>query len=215
MGTSRGMDRLVFFTDAVTAIAITLLILPLVELVPGAQAKGSPEDFFADNFDEIISFLISFVVIARLWVAHHRVFDHVASYTARLIALSLFWTLTIVVLPLPTVMTAEYEPTRTVLGFYIGTMMLSSLTLTTIAFSVRQNPNIESTDNPITTRFVWGSATISGAFVLAFVLALLLPQLSYWVLLVLFISAPIDAIVRRKTSAGPGPGPLPGAGRAR
>ena len=33
-GTERGFERLVFFTKAVTAIAITLLVLPLVEIVP-------------------------------------------------------------------------------------------------------------------------------------------------------------------------------------
>lgn len=199
MPTTRGLDRLVFFTDAVTAIAITLLILPVVELVPeAAQGNATAIDFFTAHFDEIVSFLISFAVIARLWVAHHAIFEHIASYTAWLMFLSLFWAFTIVVLPLPTTMTAEFDASRLVLGFYIGTMLLNSLTLTTIAITVSRNPDVESSENPITTRFVHGSVAISSAFVLAFVVAMIVPTIGYLSMLVLFLAPPAEAIMRRR-----------------
>lgn len=199
MRTTRGPDRLAFFTDAVTAIAITLLILPVVELVPeAAQGNATASAFFTAHFDEIVSFLISFSVIARLWVAHHAIFEHVASYTGWLMFLSLFWAFTVVVLPLPTAMSAEFEPSRLVLGFYIGTMAVNSMTLSIIAITVSRNPDIESSENPITSRFVHGSVTISSAFVLAFLLAMIVPTLSYWSMLVLFLAPPAEAILRRR-----------------
>jgi uncharacterized membrane protein len=50
MKTTRGLDRLVFFTDAVTAIAITLLILPLVDSVERAAGEGhSAAQFIGDD----------------------------------------------------------------------------------------------------------------------------------------------------------------------
>ncbi len=128
MGTTRGFDRLVFFTDAVTAIALTVLILPLVDLVvSAADSRVSATQFLGQHFEELIAFLISFAVIARLWLAHHAVFEHIRSYSGRLVFLNMLWLLTIVVLPLPTAMTAEFPTTRFTIAFYIGTMTLSSL----------------------------------------------------------------------------------------
>jgi uncharacterized membrane protein len=78
MQTTRGLDRLVFFTDAVTAIAITLLVLPLVDSVTEAAHAGlSAEQFIGNNVAAIAGFALSFLVIARLWIAHHSTFEHV------------------------------------------------------------------------------------------------------------------------------------------
>lgn len=40
MSRTRNPDRLVLFTDAVVAIALTLLVLPLVEVVTESKAEG-------------------------------------------------------------------------------------------------------------------------------------------------------------------------------
>ncbi|MFK4299361.1 putative membrane protein [Arthrobacter sp. GAS37] len=110
MQTTRGLDRLVFFTDAVTAIAITLLVLPLVDSVTQAARDGlSAEQFIGNNFAAISGFALSFVVIARLWLAHHSTFEHVRSYSSPLLLLNLFWAFTVVVLPLPTEMVSQFR----------------------------------------------------------------------------------------------------------
>ena len=70
----RGLERLILFSDAVVAIAITLLVLPLTELRPeeGERRVELP----AAEGDELLSFAISFIVIARFWFAHHGLFRH-------------------------------------------------------------------------------------------------------------------------------------------
>lgn len=199
MGTSRGLDRLVFFTDAVTAIAMTVLILPLVDLVvSAANDSESAMQFLGDHFEEMTAFLISFAVIARLWLAHHSVFEHIRAYSGRLVFLNMLWLLTIVLLPLPTAMTAEYATTRFTIAFYIGTMAVSSLCLTAIAFLVRRSPDLESTDNPLAPRFVSGSVTISSGFIVALIIGVVFPSVGYLALLVLFLSVPIDAVIKRR-----------------
>jgi uncharacterized membrane protein len=131
MPTTRGLERLIFFTDAVVAIAITLLILPLVDAASAHSDTGKTgAHFFTEEWPQVLAFLISFAVIARLWVAHHSLFEHVAMYNGRVILLSLVWSFTIVVLPLPTAMSAEFDTDRLTIAFYLGTMLLSSLTLT-------------------------------------------------------------------------------------
>jgi uncharacterized membrane protein len=82
-GTEQGFARVVNFSDAVVAIAISLLILPVVDDV-SATTTGSATDVLADNADRLFAFVLSFVVIARLWVAHHEVFEGIGAYTPAL-----------------------------------------------------------------------------------------------------------------------------------
>ncbi|MEK8227283.1 TMEM175 family protein [Oerskovia sp. M15] len=78
--TPRGLDRLVNFTDAAVAIAITLLVLPLVDLVADGEAH-SVRALVQGESGTFLAFAISFVVIARFWTAHHRVFEHLRDYS--------------------------------------------------------------------------------------------------------------------------------------
>src|SRR5690625_1650731 len=105
MATRKSPERLAAFTDAIVAIAITLLILPLVDAASDEINEGSTFGvFFTEHFGQIGTFLISFAVIARLWVGHHRIFEHLRSYSPRVLMLTILWSLTIVIMPLPTAM---------------------------------------------------------------------------------------------------------------
>ncbi|MET0590623.1 MAG: TMEM175 family protein [Naasia sp.] len=199
----RGLDRLVFFTDAISAIAITLLILPLVDLVPDAAADSSGGGFLLEHLPELSSFVISFAVIARLWYAHHQLFEHVDHYDTGLAFLSVLWSLTIVVLPLPTAMTSEFSPEPVVIGFYIGTMALSSLLLTSMAVLVNRRAGLQSAENPVGPRTLGGSAATTLLFGVALLVALLVPGVSYWALLLLLVSGPLGRIITRALSRGP------------
>ena len=69
-------ERMKFFTDAVVAIAMTLLILPLLESVSEAAKDGlDTAEFLGDHGGQIFAFVLSFVIIARFWVSHERLFD--------------------------------------------------------------------------------------------------------------------------------------------
>jgi uncharacterized membrane protein len=208
MGTTRGLERLIFFTDAVTAIAITLLILPIVDAVPEASAENyTIQQFLSEHWPQLITFLISFLVIARLWISHHAIFEHVARYSSGLMSLSLLWALTIVVLPLPTALTA-LDTTPLAVGFYVGTMTLSSIILSAITLTVRRNPALEAKDNPIELNTVIATVSVSIEFVLALVIGVLFPRINYFALLILFLGTPIQLGVSRMMAGRSRRGPV-------
>jgi uncharacterized membrane protein len=67
----RGFERLVAFVDAMVAIAITLLVLPLVELTSEVDDYASVGALLRENQSQVWAFLLSFAVIARLWFVQH------------------------------------------------------------------------------------------------------------------------------------------------
>jgi hypothetical protein len=67
-----------FFTDAVVAIAMTLLILPLMESVAEAGRDGvTTADYLSEHGGQLFSFALSFVIIASFWAGHHSLVEHV------------------------------------------------------------------------------------------------------------------------------------------
>ncbi len=124
----RAADRLVFFSDAVAAIAITLLALDLP--VPEG---GSVSKFWASvqhNDGHYAAFLISFVVIAAAWSDHHDLFRYVRRTDSRLRMLDSVWLLTIILNPFATKLllvsgqTLDTDALR--FGFYALLQLLES-----------------------------------------------------------------------------------------
>jgi TMEM175 potassium channel family protein len=71
------VERLVFFTDAVFAIAITLLVIDL--RIPDLAASGSGLwAALSDQAGYVFAFVVGFVVIGSYWIGHLRIFRVVA-----------------------------------------------------------------------------------------------------------------------------------------
>ncbi len=140
--TERGFDRFVNFSDAVVAIAVSLLILPLVDAVNETRAGGlSASEFFNDNGDRLLAFALSFVVIASFWVNHHSVFEQVKTYSPALVWMNLGWLFTIVFLPLPTEVLAVQSSADAFVRFqYIASVLAVSITIVGIELVDRSQP---------------------------------------------------------------------------
>lgn len=196
--TERGIERLIFFTDAVAAIAITLLILPLVDIVTSSATAphASVASFISDNLSQILAFALSFLIIARLWLANHRVLENTVRTTSLLMWLDIAWAFTIVVLPLPTEITAVYHQSVQTVTLYIGSAFASTLLLTAMSLYLYLHPELERKGTSLSASQLYGIATTSVGFVLALALELIFPRLNYWTLLALLISFPLDVLVK-------------------
>jgi TMEM175 potassium channel family protein len=197
--TSRDPDRLVLFTDAVVAIAITLLVLPLVDAVSESVAEHHTSvQVITENQPKIYTFLLSFAVIAQYWFTHHRMFENVKAYNRTLTLWNLLWLLTIVVLPFPTEMLGAYSDDKFTALLYIGTILASSACLAVMTITIHGNPEIGHDATGYTPRNVLLALIPSTLLVIAFVLASTVPGMTYTWLLLLFLSGPLGLVVRRR-----------------
>lgn len=200
MHTTRGLDRILGFADAVVAIAITLLVLPLVDLASGS-ANSSVGRLLSDHIGQLGAFALSFMVIARLWAAHHRIFERVSAYDAMTFRLTLVWLATVVFLPFPTELLASRSDNGAS-ALYIGTLLASSLALGATSAWVDSHPTLQSAsvqDNlPAEPRW-----TIPALLAVALALAALVPVLGMWPMLLLLLAGPIDANRRGPSVSAP------------
>ncbi|MEU5695889.1 TMEM175 family protein [Actinosynnema sp. NPDC020468] len=179
-------ERLVFFTDAVVAIALTLLVLPLTEVVGEVvREHGRSVEVVTGNRWQIYSFLLSFAVIARLWVVHHRLFESIKSYSEGLVLANFCWLLSVVVLPFPTEMVGGFDTDRFTALFYIGTILAGALSQTAMLFIARGNPDL--TREPISDQRVANAVGTVLVLVVAMALGALRPDLGYFGLFLLFV----------------------------
>ena len=90
-------ERLKFFSDAVIAIAMTLLALELP--VPSGETAGAVWRSFSGSWEEYLAFLITFWVIGSQWMSHHSFLLYVERLPHSFVRLNLLWLLTVVITP--------------------------------------------------------------------------------------------------------------------
>ena len=128
------LERLILFSDAVFAIAITLLVIEIkVPELHGAEAtEKALLHKLAELIPKLLGFIISFAIIGLYWRIHHRLFGFVTGYTPRLVALNLFFLFTIVLMPFSTGIFGEYSRPSTIhlitpLAVYVFNICLTAL----------------------------------------------------------------------------------------
>ncbi len=122
------LDRIIFFSDAVFAIAITLLALELrvPEMAMSQVAVEMPQRL-AEMTPKFISFLLSFLIIGSYWVAHHRDFQYIKRFDRRLIWINLLLLMLVAFLPFPTAMLGNYPAQQITVTFYAASLALVGL----------------------------------------------------------------------------------------
>ncbi len=106
-------SRLEAFSDGVFAVAITLLVLnikvPGLDLPPGQWLEeGKLWIAVRDEWPTLVAYIISFLTIGIMWLNHHRLFVHIKRIDTTLLFINLLLLMTIVFIPVPTALLAEY-----------------------------------------------------------------------------------------------------------
>ena len=198
-------SRIVAFSDGVFSIAITLLVLSL-SIDAKLPASQLSHELWAQR-ENLLAYAISFAVIGRFWLVHHRFFGEVKAFDSRLIALNLVYLGWIVLIPFSSQVLGDYGGQRPAVILYsanlAGVVLLGLLMtgdarragLTTIdAESHREN---------------WiRSSWIAGVFLLSIPVAFLDAHVVPYMWLVLFLD-PTERINRHLAPGTPPHDPPP------
>jgi uncharacterized membrane protein len=107
------LERIVFFSDAVFAIAITLLIIEIK--VPHIDHNAPDRDFWlalAKLTPNFFGYFFSFFVIGAYWVGHHRIYGHIVRWDYGLIWRNILFLMAIGFMPFATAFFTEAFPPR-------------------------------------------------------------------------------------------------------
>ena len=130
-GSGTDTGRTISFSDAVIAIAITLLALDLkVPQVPESSAAAELPRALLELWPNLFSFALSFWIIGSYWLAHRRTSELVGAYDQRMQLVNLLFLMWIVLMPFSSALIAEYEHQQLPVIIYAVHNMLTSLTLT-------------------------------------------------------------------------------------
>ncbi|WP_067881838.1 TMEM175 family protein [Agromyces aureus] len=191
--TERGLDRLVNFSDAAVAIAITLLILPLVDLAGDLDGVDFAE-FAGEHFGAFIAFVVTFAVIGRFWVLHHAVFEAVHDYSPRLIWFNMLWLASIVFLPFAANAVSSIDiENGSFDAVYIGTMFVTTTAMLLIELELLRHPELTA---PGTTFDLGRTVSVLVVLVIAGVLAFLFPKVGMLWVVLLYAAPLVTALLR-------------------
>lgn len=119
-----GLDRIIFFSDAVFAIAITLLSLDL-HLPTASEKHASLRPMLISLFPEYQNYVISFIVIGFYWISHHYYFRFVQKYDYMFVGINIVLLMCIASLPFATSVLDTYGDQRSGVVFYAFCMLIT------------------------------------------------------------------------------------------
>ena len=195
-------ERLKAFCDAVVAIAMTLLILPLMESVGDAAADHLTSFEWLtqpQNTGQLFSFVLSFVLIANFWLTHHRLFAGIHRVTNGLLWLTIAWMFTIVWLPIPTALLGQLETDAGQEILYIGTLALTSLVMFLSRLYVLRHPSLHDIPESRLRSGLTADLVTLALFLLALAVALVFPDVGYWAMFLLLLVAPVHRLITRRS----------------
>jgi uncharacterized membrane protein len=124
-----GVERLVYFSDAVFAIAITLhaleIRLPEMQDPTPRELAGA----LVGLLPRFYGFAISFWIIAVYWLAHHRIFRYIRADDRRLQVINLLFLMWIVLMPFSASLLGWYGSYQLAEILYFSHMILTSLSM--------------------------------------------------------------------------------------
>jgi uncharacterized membrane protein len=124
-----GVERVAFFSDAVFAIAITLLVIEIA--VPDGDLTGPQLTGELGRLaPKFFSFGLSFWVVGRFWISHHLTFQHLKRWNLPLLWINLLLLACVAFLPFPTAVLGNHLDLPQAARLYAASVTVTGLAST-------------------------------------------------------------------------------------
>jgi len=185
-------SRRIIFTDAAVAIALTLLILPLLDATVNVQEITTLE-WFQMNTDLLLTFFLSYNVVALSWINHERLFASVKSFTRLLSVINFLWLLTITFLPASTNIMNSAVDDAFQHFIWIGTILIAKILILSMTFVVHCTPSTWNDNGGPSFSLVVSFTVTIGLLVVAMLLSM--TKGGYFMLLIIVFKTPITRFI--------------------
>jgi uncharacterized membrane protein len=181
------LERLILFSDAVFAIAITLLVIEIKipEVPEGQVTDNALLHKLAELIPKFIGFLISFLLIGQYWIVHHRMFGYVINFSDRLIWLNILFLLAVALMPFSTGFYSEYvmSNTMTPVIFYTANIAcLGCINFFMWRYISKPERNLsENLTKPMANFFSTRALAVPIIFIIFAFVYLYAPKIAFWI----------------------------------
>jgi uncharacterized membrane protein len=121
---SQEFARVVNLSDAVFAIAMTLLVLTLeTPQVPASELAAA----LGRELPQLVAFLLSFALVANIWWQHHKLFAKLAWIEPGIVAINLVLLGAVALVPFPTSLLGSTPTARAAVAPFVTVFIVLSL----------------------------------------------------------------------------------------
>jgi uncharacterized membrane protein len=204
--TDHPLERLVFFSDAVFAIAITLLVIELhAPHLPHGASDHDHLQSLANLIPAFTGYFISFAVVGNFWMGHHRAFALASHYHPRILIWNMALLATIAFMPFATAYLSANFGERVPTIFYCATMFVAAIFNFRVNRIATSRPMVDEQAAPDTILYVRvrGLSVLMGALTAMAVAAVFPAWGQAGLISIPFWRRPLLAIARRRALRPP------------
>ncbi len=192
------VERVISFSDAVFAFAITLMALSIdIPDLPTHLTQSELLDELYDLYPQFESYIISFAVIAIFWVSYHQVFNHIKGSHITMVYLNLLFLLLVTLLSLSTSLVINYGTYQIPYVIYCVIVIMTSSLLATIWWHATRNKRL--VDKNLHPLFIKGVLVNLISIPIVFTISIIISFVNleiaqyFWL-----IMAPLNIIIKRR-----------------
>jgi len=180
-------DRLVFLTDGVIAIIITILVLDIK--VPELGSGQSIADSLTEARPTFVSFVISFLLVGMFWTLHKQTFNQVRYVDHNATWLNLIFLLALALVPYASSALGEYSEEPTALFVYGVVLIAASLLRVALNAYFQTHPGLMWQPSSKSARRL--TAMTASVPIVVYVVAMVVAGWSTTLSLILYFSIPV------------------------